>query len=97
MKLYLIFEYSLSLLQFVVHWFVESTKTNDCNHDVYLVSAGALLGNAGKDGEAVPRHSYHKDRKVSVPSVRKPRPLRALVQERQRVQEGSEDRRVQGE
>lgn len=59
-------------------------------------SPGAAVGDAGEDGEAAPRRPRREDGEVTMPGRRKPRPLSALVQEWERVQEGPENRRVQG-
>lgn len=59
-------------------------------------SVCASVGDAWEDGEASPRRSRQQDGEVPLPGHRKPRPHAALVQERERVQEGPEDRRLQG-
>lgn len=54
------------------------------------------MGDAREDGEAAPRRSCQQDREVSMSGGWKSRSLAALVQERERVQEGPTDRRLQG-
>uniref|UniRef100_A0A669E9K8 Fibroblast growth factor receptor n=1 Tax=Oreochromis niloticus TaxID=8128 RepID=A0A669E9K8_ORENI len=62
-----------------------------------LVSAGATVGDARQDGEAPSRRSCQHDGEVSMPSNGKPASLPALVQERERAEEGPTNRRLQGE
>lgn len=62
-----------------------------------LVSAGAAVGDARQDGEAASRCSCKHNGEVSMPSNGKSASLPALVQERERAEEGPTNRRLQGE
>lgn len=62
-----------------------------------LISAGAAVGDARQDGEAASRRSCKHNGEVSMPSNGKSASLPALVQERERAEEGPTNRRLQGE